>query len=48
MNNKEWEEYRKKCREFDKELTGTINAVMGVSVFIAVVSLFAVIINKFL
>lgn len=48
MNNKEWEEYRKKCREFDKELTGTINAVLWVSVIIAVLGLFSVIISKFL
>lgn len=48
MNNKEWEEYRKKCREFDKELTGTVNAVMWVSAIIAVLGLGAIIINKLL
>ena len=46
MNNKEWEDYRKKCREFVKELTGTVNAVMWVSAIIAVLGLGAIIINK--
>lgn len=47
MNKKEWEDYKRRCDEFQKELDGAMYGVLGASVLIMVVVFVSLIISKF-